>query len=601
MFEIPALTHVRMKDIAGSNDKDFDEDGLIYNELLGVNGVIGTYAIGHTISSGQVGTVVYAARCVGGSFDPEQRLVLKAVDRARVRSVNALRRLNTEILVHSIIGAHAHISLVSDAFFATGRLFLVSEHGGGVDLFHWLSRTCASDDTPPDYGRAAADLGVPGRQTSLSDTRAIVGQTACALAHCLAHGVVHRDVKPENIIIAEESASSLPLGGDRSPRLRSDRSPRLRATLVDFGCAMLLREPPPARRPTPSAPDGAGAAAPPSGRLALPLPRPQPTPQVLSSEKCGSLGFVAPEVLESKNGAQHDVTKMDPWSLGAIMLEMVLGTDWFSSVWLATYGAASNGANPLHCRGDDGRGANIYHRRRGGGSLRQNVAANVALALRVTRAMAARVPPTAPRPRPSSMDDLPRIQGRRASDAKPVVADLEVAFWARSVRALPNSIVAAESALGDDAQELEHVADLLEALLDLDARRRPNAAQAAAHPWLGDGSKIGWLSGGSKTDDHTARSTASFADNSAAAATAKPVPGGREFDAVHNAEATRVATNPPEWGKRPRPPKAVPRPPAAADAPSQSTCGASVSMSSDEKSSSSSSHVAVMVSMHIQG
>ena len=109
----------------------------------------------------------------------------------------------------------------------------------------------------------------------------VTKQLARAIAHCHAHNVAHRDLKPENVLIAG------------SHRLKS------RVMLCDFGlCAMYTPE------------------------------------QRGLTDFVGSPGFYAPELLSDE---PYDGEKVDVWSLGAVLLEMLLGHSQFDQMWLGVY------------------------------------------------------------------------------------------------------------------------------------------------------------------------------------------------------------------------------------------------------------------------
>ncbi|TMW69531.1 hypothetical protein Poli38472_001687 [Pythium oligandrum] len=54
----------------------------------------------------------------------------------------------------------------------------------------------------------------------------------------------------------------------------------------------------------------------------------------LLSEFCGSPGFFAPEILLQE---QYDGRQADIWSLGCILLELLVGNDRFATMWMSMY------------------------------------------------------------------------------------------------------------------------------------------------------------------------------------------------------------------------------------------------------------------------
>jgi serine/threonine protein kinase len=71
-----------------------------------------------------------------------------------------------------------------------GRPYLVTEHVGGGDLCERLA--------------SASHESIP-----LAEVLRIAGDVASALAHVHAHGIVHRDVKPENVWVTAEGVGKL--------------------------------------------------------------------------------------------------------------------------------------------------------------------------------------------------------------------------------------------------------------------------------------------------------------------------------------------------------------------------------------------------------
>src|SRR2546422_6998906 len=80
---------------------------------------------------------------------------------------------------------HPHILALYDSGDADGFLFYVMPYVAGESLRHRLDRE---------------------KQLSLDEALAITRQVASALAHAHARNVIHRDVKPENILLHEGEA-----------------------------------------------------------------------------------------------------------------------------------------------------------------------------------------------------------------------------------------------------------------------------------------------------------------------------------------------------------------------------------------------------------
>jgi len=106
-----------------------------------------------------------------------------------------------------------------------------------------------------------------GKVFATTDARRVHQQMASAVHHCHARGVVHRDIKQENVVV---------------------RSGELVVVLVDFGGAH----------------DGEAPC-----------------------EQVGTLQFMAPEVMALME-ADYDARKADVWSVGILLLEMLCGLNF---------------------------------------------------------------------------------------------------------------------------------------------------------------------------------------------------------------------------------------------------------------------------------
>jgi tetratricopeptide (TPR) repeat protein len=117
----------------------------------------------------------------------DQRLgrhVAVKVLRREASSANVVARFEREIRLTATL-AHPHILHVQDAGVHEGQLFLVTELATGGSL---------------------ADRLVRESPLPMTDALQIARDVGLALAHAHAHGVVHRDVKPANILLRDGTA-----------------------------------------------------------------------------------------------------------------------------------------------------------------------------------------------------------------------------------------------------------------------------------------------------------------------------------------------------------------------------------------------------------
>jgi serine/threonine-protein kinase len=102
---------------------------------------------------------------------------------------------------HAAIASHPHVVTVYDAEERDGRLYIAMEYIGGTDL----------------RARIASDGAVPP-----ADAAEITRQVASALDAAHSVGVIHRDVKPANILLAGERGSERAYLTDFGVSRRSD-------------------------------------------------------------------------------------------------------------------------------------------------------------------------------------------------------------------------------------------------------------------------------------------------------------------------------------------------------------------------------------------
>lgn len=133
---------------------------------------------------------------------------------------------------------------------------------------------------------------------------AIAADVAEALAAAHAAGLVHRDVKPENVLLDSDA----PLGAGGAPP----------ALLTDFGVAKLIDAPSRAPQPPPK-PGGRGGVpgAPPRGRGDAPAGTRVPTQRRV----IGTPDYVAPEIVEGLPAR----AAVDIYALATMLYELLAG------------------------------------------------------------------------------------------------------------------------------------------------------------------------------------------------------------------------------------------------------------------------------------
>ncbi len=114
----------------------------------------------------------------------------RGVALARVSGPSAWERLRREARLTARLGGHRHIVTVHDVFDDAGTPCLVARYMTGGSLADRLERAPAGRLEPQEVIAAGREI-------------------ADALAHAHAHGVVHRDVKPDNVWIDAEGEAAL--------------------------------------------------------------------------------------------------------------------------------------------------------------------------------------------------------------------------------------------------------------------------------------------------------------------------------------------------------------------------------------------------------
>ena len=119
------------------------------------------------------------------------------------RREEARERVRREARLMALLGDHPQVVTVYDVVEHEGALLIVARYMAGGSL----------------TARLAA---APGHRLPVADAVRVGAELAGALAHAHAHGVVHRDVKPDNVWLTGEGGAAL---GDFGIALAGDEGP----------------------------------------------------------------------------------------------------------------------------------------------------------------------------------------------------------------------------------------------------------------------------------------------------------------------------------------------------------------------------------------
>jgi len=248
-------------------------------------------------------TVIAAALDAGprGDETPPRPVAIKKIPDAGA-STGATRRLLREVRILRAL-SHPHLLPVSDVAASP------SDGGAGRGVDVYLVTPLAAGG---DLGGALRDAAA-GRRPRLSDatTRRVMGQLLAALAAMHAAGIVHRDVKPDNVFLSGGGEDGV---GD--------------VWLGDFGLSRHIAP----RRSRASHHSGANVGGGRGGvrggkrRWFRPAPK---ASAITSADDAGltqgvaTRGYRAPELVAPRARSQYDAG-IDLWSAGVVLAEALL-------------------------------------------------------------------------------------------------------------------------------------------------------------------------------------------------------------------------------------------------------------------------------------
>ncbi|XP_011404771.1 PREDICTED: serine/threonine-protein kinase SIK3-like [Amphimedon queenslandica] len=197
---------------------------------------IGYYELEKVIGRGNFAIVKLATHTVS-----KMKVAIKIIDKSRLDKEN-LKKVQREVEIMKQLD-HPHIIKLYQVMNTTQWLYLVTEYASGGEIFDYL---------------------IQHRKMTESEARKKFKQIVMAVDYCHSRGIVHRDLKAENLLLDENS----------------------NVKLADFGFSNSFKN------------------------------------EELLKTWCGSPPYAAPELFEGKeySGPQADI-----WSLGVVLYVMVCG------------------------------------------------------------------------------------------------------------------------------------------------------------------------------------------------------------------------------------------------------------------------------------
>jgi len=225
------------------------------------------FDIGSALGRGKYG-VVYEATVK----QTKQKVALKVLDKEQLERDSMILQVKQEVEIHSRLN-HPNILKLYGYFYDPKRIYLVLEFACGGELYQAMKKQPAMKFSEPVASRYIAQL-------------------ASALAYCHGFNIIHRDVKPENLLLSGDGVLKL----------------------ADFGWAAHDRNGYNGYQTT----SQFGENIPPH-RVNLGSRR---------TTICGTLDYLAPEVVKGK---AYDET-VDNWTLGVLAYELVVGAPPFEPI-----------------------------------------------------------------------------------------------------------------------------------------------------------------------------------------------------------------------------------------------------------------------------
>mmetsp|Transcript_9201 Transcript_9201/g.18089 ORF Transcript_9201/g.18089 Transcript_9201/m.18089 type:complete len:795 (-) Transcript_9201:181-2565(-) len=227
---------------------------------------IANFMVGKLLGEG-----AYARVHVCKLKNSDELYAVKVMEKRFIVKEGKVNFVNMEKKVLSLVD-HPLIAKLYFSFHDSRYLYLVMDLCKGGELQKYIRHRADEQLTR---------FGITNRACSLDETRFYVSETIAALQHLHSLGFIHRDVKPDNILITESR----------------------HIKLTDFGTVKDEREQNTRQTPVQASSE--------SGR----------TPGARRGTFCGTAEYVSPEVLQD----QDPSVAADLWAIGCMVYQMLIG------------------------------------------------------------------------------------------------------------------------------------------------------------------------------------------------------------------------------------------------------------------------------------
>ncbi|CDR98972.1 related to APG1-essential for autophagocytosis [Sporisorium scitamineum] len=243
--------------------------------------------IGDFVIENEIGKGSFAVVHKGHRLQPREPVAIKIVTRKKL-TPKLLDNLEGEIAILKAIH-HPNIVELKECLKTEHQIYLVMAFCASGDLSQYIKKRFdiyerAGIAKPASLTRAQKSIYPHPIDGGLNETivRSILTQLAAALEFMRGRDIVHRDIKPQNLLLQPPDAAFLALGNPREiPQMK----------VADFGFARHL------------------------------------SVNTLAETLCGSPLYMAPEILRFE---KYDA-KADLWSVGAVLFEMTVGKPPFKA------------------------------------------------------------------------------------------------------------------------------------------------------------------------------------------------------------------------------------------------------------------------------